>query len=458
MKRRAGSASSSRARKKRDQGETADPLLLAFREIAATVTVTSKQRDIAFRLSCPVCHGCRVNSKDNPNCFCCLAPLPGNFRKRGLWRNISNLSRDTDDLSAELRESTSSPVGLTNLGATCYINSILQCLYRIPGFLRGFFATDDVTLRQHPVLLELARIFVNLTVGCRSVVNPSKLTDVLQLDSDVQQDGQEFMKLFLSLLESLLSSSSLSSSSPLSSSSNASSILVPSANGPANPVLPGGFLAHLFRGTYSYVTTPVSVICIRTHPSLPSAPPHTLLAPPFHLLSFHHIIPHRILPHRTPPYHNATRCCECGQPSASSSRLVPFYELELPLHSSAQEAAHAHVPPQTKGPLKRKAKGGAAAAAAGEKGGKGKGGTVATGEKGGKGKGGTVATGEKASGVSVQECLERYTAEERLDGGNQMCCEQCGRKTDATRRVCIRSVPPVLNLHLMRFVFDAKVG
>ncbi|CAI5521381.1 unnamed protein product [Closterium sp. Naga37s-1] len=148
-------------------------------------------------------------------------------------------------------------------------------------------------------------------------------------------------------------------------------------------------------------------------------------------------------------------------------RVWPALSLVLPPRSllrarvtpalfSTGSSTHAHVPPQTKGPLKRKAKGGAAAAAAGEKGGKGKGGTVATGEKGGKGKGGTVATGEKAGGVSVQECVERYTAEERLDGGNQMCCEQCGRKTDATRRVCIHSVPPVLNLHLMRFVFDAK--
>ncbi|GJP40831.1 hypothetical protein CLOM_g502 [Closterium sp. NIES-68] len=74
-----------------------------------------------------------------------------------------------------------------------------------------------------------------------------------------------------------------------------------------------------------------------------------------------------------------------------------------------------------------------------------------------KANGGDGGGGETpAAGVSVLRCLERYTAEERLEGGNQMCCENCNRKTDASRRVCVRSVPPVLNLHLMRFVFDAK--
>lgn len=44
-------------------------------------------------------------------------------------------------------------------------------------------------------------IFVALECGPRSYVDPEPLITALRLDSSVQQDGQEFMKLFLTLLE-----------------------------------------------------------------------------------------------------------------------------------------------------------------------------------------------------------------------------------------------------------------
>jgi ubiquitin carboxyl-terminal hydrolase 48 len=44
-------------------------------------------------------------------------------------------------------------------------------------------------------------IFVQMECGPRSSVDPESLISALRLDSSVQQDGQEFMKLFLTLLE-----------------------------------------------------------------------------------------------------------------------------------------------------------------------------------------------------------------------------------------------------------------
>lgn len=44
--------------------------------------------------------------------------------------------------------------------------------------------------------------------------------------------------------------------------------------------------------------------------------------------------------------------------------------------------------------------------------------------------------------------------EEKLDGENRYFCESCQSKQSATRRIKLHSLPPTLNLQLMRFVFD----
>ena len=48
--------------------------------------------------------------------------------------------------------------------------------------------------------------------------------------------------------------------------------------------------------------------------------------------------------------------------------------------------------------------------------------------------------------------------EEKLDGDNRYFCESCQSKQSATRRIRLHSLPPTLNLQLMRFVFDRQVA
>ena len=44
--------------------------------------------------------------------------------------------------------------------------------------------------------------------------------------------------------------------------------------------------------------------------------------------------------------------------------------------------------------------------------------------------------------------------EEHLEGDNQYMCGQCNSKQNATRSIGLRSLPPVLNMQLLRFVFE----
>lgn len=56
----------------------------------------------------------------------------------------------------------------------------------------------------------------------------------------------------------------------------------------------------------------------------------------------------------------------------------------------------------------------------------------------------------------IWKCLDVYSTfqEEKLDGENRYFCESCQSKQSATRRIKLHSLPPTLNLQLMRFVFD----
>uniref|UniRef100_A0A8C8I3J7 Ubiquitin carboxyl-terminal hydrolase 48 n=1 Tax=Oncorhynchus tshawytscha TaxID=74940 RepID=A0A8C8I3J7_ONCTS len=59
---------------------------------------------------------------------------------------------------------------------------------------------------------------------------------------------------------------------------------------------------------------------------------------------------------------------------------------------------------------------------------------------------------------NLTECVTEFLKEEKLDGDNRYFCESCESKQNATRRIKLHSLPHVLNLQLMRFVFDRQTG
>ena len=87
---------------------------------------------------------CKGNAK-RVDCVCGLVPPVGGFRRTGLWR------RDTDAAVREAvgvnpstlaRASRAVPVGLRNLGNTCYVNAAIQCVFAIPSFRARVLALD----------------------------------------------------------------------------------------------------------------------------------------------------------------------------------------------------------------------------------------------------------------------------------------------------------------------------
>lgn len=147
-----------------------------------------------------------VQGKANdPGCLCGIIPAPNSYKMSGLWsktagKNVDDSIREADP-KGSARKSRYSPVGLSNLGNTCYINSVLQCLFAIENFKYAIIGCSEPQLENNDVFQSLKNIFVKMECGPRNYVDPEPLISALRLDSSVQQDGQEFMKLFLTLLE-----------------------------------------------------------------------------------------------------------------------------------------------------------------------------------------------------------------------------------------------------------------
>ncbi|CAM8955628.1 unnamed protein product [Rhodiola kirilowii] len=202
---RPGTRSKNKKRKDNDDGNNTAEIL---RKIHSTGEVTSDDISKLYMIEKPLCHGCRVNTRDNPNCFCGLVPPPNGSRKTGLWQKMSEIMSELGpDPNSDLRTSPDVPAGLTNLGATCYANSILQFLYMNKSFREGVFLVEPDVLNQDPVLNQLARLFAQLHASKMSFIDSAPFIKTLELDNGVQQDSHEFLTLLLSLLERCLSRS-----------------------------------------------------------------------------------------------------------------------------------------------------------------------------------------------------------------------------------------------------------
>ena len=59
--------------------------------------------------------------------------------------------------------------------------------------------------------------------------------------------------------------------------------------------------------------------------------------------------------------------------------------------------------------------------------------------------------------LKLTKCLDEFFKEEILEGDNLYHCATCQSKQKATRKIVLETLPPVLNLQLLRFVFDRYI-
>ncbi|KAL2773244.1 ubiquitin carboxyl-terminal hydrolase 48 isoform 3 [Daubentonia madagascariensis] len=176
--------------------------------------VSQEHIETAYRIWLEPCiRGvCRRNCKGNPNC------LVGIGEHIWLGEIDENSFHNIDDPNCERRKKNSF-VGLTNLGATCYVNTFLQvwflnlelrqALYLCPSTCSDYMMGDGIheekDYEPQTICEHLQYLFALLQNSNRRYIDPSGFVKALGLDTGQQQDAQEFSKLFMSLLEDTLS-------------------------------------------------------------------------------------------------------------------------------------------------------------------------------------------------------------------------------------------------------------
>ncbi|XP_050077531.1 ubiquitin carboxyl-terminal hydrolase 36-like [Anopheles maculipalpis] len=123
----------------------------------------------------------------------------------------SNYARYTDAADSP-RNIKGGLCGLWNIGNTCFMNSMIQCLSHtreLTSFLQSQSPTELGTNKDHRILAEYTKLIQNMWSGSQRSINPSDLKHAFSskhrmYSGSAQQDAQEFLRFFLDSLHGAL--------------------------------------------------------------------------------------------------------------------------------------------------------------------------------------------------------------------------------------------------------------
>ena len=148
-----------------------------------------------------VSKSCIKNCKSNPNCLNSLG-FQNWFKPDAMNHYCERLGiSDTIPLEKDIRIPSNEPAGLRNLGATCYLNALLQTWFSLHSFRQGLYDYERSNIASDNAIQYLASTFASLQLTSLKVHDPSPFISCLNLQPGIQQDPHEFSKLLLQKID-----------------------------------------------------------------------------------------------------------------------------------------------------------------------------------------------------------------------------------------------------------------
>ncbi|TBU50715.1 cysteine proteinase [Dichomitus squalens] len=155
-----------------------------------------------------------ISDDEGPTCSskaCKQNPYCLNYLGQGKWEDAEDAYEEYlkvydigENPMLDARDGQT-PIGLKNLGATCYANAYLQVWFQDIPFRKGVYECQPAQDAQHPFeespIFQLQVTFAAMQHSELSAFNPVKLVESLKLRASEQQDAQEFSKLFMAHLD-----------------------------------------------------------------------------------------------------------------------------------------------------------------------------------------------------------------------------------------------------------------